>query len=195
MILSLLLRSLLVSHFPLHFFEHLEQSAPPSLQNHDWHGHSTHGSSNTARTGPWLLTSVIFFSRKHMPEKEPPANLSVSDREVCWERSIHLSGADPVNPSTLHHFRCVLAVHLPYSEHPRGALHLCYIAHVSAVLGPCRAVSQWSHFSVASQYFTLSFSHHIEEALAMSCVWHVLMLRELPLSENVTISLIPHLHF
>lgn len=29
----------------------------------------------------------------------------------------------------------------------------------------------------------------------MSCVWHVLMLMELPLSENVTISIIPHLHF
>lgn len=80
----------------------------------------------TTRTRSWLLTSFIFFRSKLIPKKELAANFSFSDREVCWEHCIYLSGTDPINHCTLHHFICTLAVHLPYGEHLRGALHLCY---------------------------------------------------------------------
>lgn len=41
--------------------------------------------------------------------------------QACRECCIAgLLRADPINHSTLHHFRCVSAVHLPYNEHPKG---------------------------------------------------------------------------
>lgn len=159
----------------------------------------------------------MLFSLEAYPQERAPPLISLSVLEECVGKlSLYLSGADPINHCTLHHFRCVLAVHLPYSEPPRGALHLCYhtgfcssgaMSNCQLVVIPACYFSVFHSFCVLSQVclvcplsvlsvcFFFFFCFFIEEALAVSWVWHVLMLRELPLSENVTISLIPHLHF
>lgn len=189
------------------FYQHLEQRARPSLHSRHRHGLSTHDSSIAASNRALSSSRVLSFRDEHIPVKEPPL-ISLSVIEACRECSrAYLCGADPINHSTLHHFRCVSAVHLLYSGDQRGRAPL--LSQVSAVLGPCRTVNRQSRLPVISLFFHPSvspltlvfcvlsclFSFHTEEALAASRLWHVLMLTELRLSENVTIAIIPHLHF
>lgn len=94
---------------------------PPST----WTQHSwlLHRCKHKALSSYQVLSSL----ETSISLRKKPLLISLSVIEACRECSIaYLSGADPINHSTLHHFRCVLAVHLPYSEHPRGTVHPCY---------------------------------------------------------------------
>lgn len=149
--------------------------------------------------------------------REGPLLISLSVIEACRECSkAYLSGADPINHSTLHRFRCDLALHLPYSEHPRGGsppplshrllqswghVELSVTAHIcllslcfSSPLCPLSVLS-FCAFSLCPVvvlfclfvFFVYLFLHRGGCPGCVLCVWHVLMLTELPLSENVTI--------
>lgn len=115
--------------------------------------------------------------------------------EVGGEGGAYLSGADPINHSALHRFTRTSAVHFPYSEHPSGGSSP--VAQAPAVLDRlsvgghvcCRSFvlsseSSLSCLSVAN----VPFFPLVDQALAVSPIWHVLMLTELLSSDNVTIS-------
>lgn len=79
---------------------------------------------------------------------------------------------------------------------PEG-LFTSAVTQVPAVLGVCQSVVMFitSHFFHPPVFVLccrlcvhlVCFSL-VEKALDVSCIWHVLMLTELPLSDNVTIS-------
>lgn len=149
----------------------------------------------------WVLRDM------NIPEKKPPL-ISLSVIEVCWECcGAYLGGADPINHSPLHHFRYILAVHLPYSEDPRGALPTPpYLGLWSpGAVSSCQSVVSCFPTplppSVSSPLQSRLCVHllpppfSIEKALTASSVWHVLMITELPLSAKCDNFIIPHLHF
>lgn len=136
--------------------------------------------------GPESSPLLSAFTAKRIPKKKGLANLSVlvkrsmsrmwqSMRQWSWQ--ITLQRGSP--PRTSH-----------VSERSRDCFELS--------LGG-RVISVFFHHCVLWPFCPLcpllilsvsSYTEEEEEALAVSCVWHVL-----PLSQNVTISVIPHLHF
>lgn len=103
--------------------------------------------------------------------------------EACRECSgAYLSGADPINHSSLHRFIYILAVHLPYTEHARGVFSLCY--HIGScspgVMSSCHLVAIsvcyrgffFCFFSPpSSTLFRLSSLHTAHTLCSQMTVW------------------------
>lgn len=120
--------------------ELLEQRAPPSplKPSSTWTQHYYYQKKASSSNQSYLLQSRAY------PQEKKLLLISLSVIEACRECSIaYLGGADPINHSTLHHFRCVSAVHLPYSEHPRGALSTSAITQVFCSPGAVSNCQLW----------------------------------------------------
>lgn len=118
--------------------------------------------------------------------------------EARGEGGASLSGADPMHHSALHRFTRTSAAHFPSRDPTPSPPHLSprplpsWFACQSLVMFAMARLSsppspQLSFLRPVCLFF-IFFPPCLDQALAVSPIWHVLMLTELLSSDNVTIS-------
>lgn len=153
-----------------------------------------HSSSSGVKTSRSLVqTSVIFFSEKHIPKKEAATNLSVSDRGGLGMEQSRALWAWP--NKSVHFASFQMCCSRAPSVHPEG-LFTSAIAQPSSVWSRVK-LSLLGHICVLSP----AMPPLCDPLKAWDGPWlrlesgMLLTLLELPQSDSVAVSIIPHLHF